>query len=77
MNVVGHQDVGMYRDAMPAHGMPDQVQEAEPVLRCAEDDLAIVAALNDVQRNVWCEEAWLAGHATSIAPAGLDLPSAE
>jgi len=75
--MVGHQDVGVSRDSVPKDGMPEQVQESEPVVRIAEDRLAIVAALDHMQRDVRRKEARLAGHATSIAPGGLVSLSAE
>jgi hypothetical protein len=62
---------------MPTDRLPQQGQKSEPVVRIAEDRLAIVAALDHMERDAGRKEAGLAGHATSITAAALASPSAQ
>ncbi len=73
MNMVGHQDVSVDRDAVQP-GSNSEAIEIEPVIRGAREHLrTVVSALDNVQHGAGEEESRLARHAPSCSRP-LEIP---
>lgn len=62
MDVVGHQHISMDGEAVGVGGILQTVEIEVKVVLCSEGRLAIVTALDDVQRLARDEEAGQAGY---------------
>ena len=67
MEMVGHEHVGMHRDAVLARLAGQQRQHVLVVLRIAEDGLAVVAPLQRVVHETRNGETGKAGHGAIVA----------
>ena len=74
MHVVGHEHIGVDGQPMLAGRALETIQEDEVIGLGAKDRVAVVAALDNVQRLIWSEEAGKAGHREG-GPLGTDRPS--
>jgi len=79
MDVIVHEYISVQDDTRVEQGLTQQMQIAPPIAFIKEAGQPIVAALDNVLRNVWKIESGQAGHAPSVAArrAGASAANAD
>ena len=73
MDVISHQHIGVQAAARLRQRLPQPVQIAQVVILREEAGLAVMTALDDVQRNTVELHAWAARHAADASKKSQKL----